>query len=209
MKIDRRTLLGGMAATLAAPLPSFAASIPTLPAGPSPRPTACACLSCRSAGGGRALYARARSPHRLARAARRRGTRVPAPGSRGPAANAAAHRPRRRQDQPRGGQFAQARSDRRCRHGERSFKALAETMQQQTGIPYALFDGRFEQMAASYRALGQLVGRAEEAEKLARMPKSTMTTAMASRVAVRAERRAAARLLRPRQERPADRQAVR
>jgi hypothetical protein len=27
MKIDRRTLLGGMAATLAAPLPSFALSV--------------------------------------------------------------------------------------------------------------------------------------------------------------------------------------
>ena len=57
-----------------------------------------------------------------------------------------------------------------------SFKALAETTQQQTGIPYALFDGRFEQIVPTYRALGELVGRAEEAEKLARYAEGTMTT---------------------------------
>ena len=57
-----------------------------------------------------------------------------------------------------------------------SFKALAETTQQQTGIPYALFDGRFEQIVPTYRALGEIVGRAEEAEKLARYAEGTMTT---------------------------------
>ena len=57
-----------------------------------------------------------------------------------------------------------------------SFKSLAETAQQQTGIPYALFDGRFEQIVPTYRALGELVGRAEEAEKLARYAEGTMTT---------------------------------
>ena len=85
-----------------------------------------------------------------------------------------------------------------------SFKALAETTQQQTGIPYALFDGRFEQIVPTYRALGEIVGRAEEAEKLARYAEGTMTT-VKERERRRAERRAAARLLRPRQERPPDR----
>jgi iron complex transport system substrate-binding protein len=57
-----------------------------------------------------------------------------------------------------------------------SYTALAEATQQQTGIPYALFDGRFEQTAQTYRALGQLVGRADAADKLAGYAESTMAT---------------------------------
>ena len=46
--------------------------------------------------------------------------------------------------------------------------SLAERVQQQTGIPYALLDGRFASTAASYRTLGALIGQREQAETLAR-----------------------------------------
>src|SRR5258707_3960228 len=45
---------------------------------------------------------------------------------------------------------------------------VAERVQEQTGIPYALLDGRFAGIAGTYRTLGALIGRAEDAEKLAR-----------------------------------------
>jgi iron complex transport system substrate-binding protein len=49
-----------------------------------------------------------------------------------------------------------------------TYTSLAERVQQQTGIPYALLDGHFDKAAATYRALGGLTGRREDAEKLAR-----------------------------------------
>jgi iron complex transport system substrate-binding protein len=48
-----------------------------------------------------------------------------------------------------------------------TFVSLAERVQQQTNIPYALLDGRFDAVAATYRKLGELTGRQAEAEKLA------------------------------------------
>lgn len=48
-----------------------------------------------------------------------------------------------------------------------TFVSLAERVQQQTGIPYALLDGRFDAVAATYRKLGELTGKQIEAEKLA------------------------------------------
>ena len=39
-----------------------------------------------------------------------------------------------------------------------TFVSLAERVQEQTGIPYALLDGRFDAIAESYRALGELTG---------------------------------------------------
>jgi len=57
-----------------------------------------------------------------------------------------------------------------------TFVSLAERVQQQTGIPYALLDGRFDGIAATYRKLGELVGRQNDAEKLARYADNTLKT---------------------------------
>ena len=40
-----------------------------------------------------------------------------------------------------------------------TFVSLAERVQEQTRIPYALLDGRFAGIAATYRTLGALIGR--------------------------------------------------
>jgi iron complex transport system substrate-binding protein len=45
--------------------------------------------------------------------------------------------------------------------------SLAARVQEQTGIPYALFDGRLESTPAALRALGRLMGEEARAEKLA------------------------------------------
>ena len=45
--------------------------------------------------------------------------------------------------------------------------SLASQVQEQTRIPYGLFDGRIESTPATLRALGQLMGNAAAAEKLA------------------------------------------
>jgi iron complex transport system substrate-binding protein len=58
----------------------------------------------------------------------------------------------------------------------RTYFELAERVQGQTGIPYALLDGRFDQIPASYRLLGRLVGREERAEVLARWCEEAMAT---------------------------------
>ena len=58
----------------------------------------------------------------------------------------------------------------------RTYVELAMRVQEQTGIPYALLDGRFEQIPASYRILGQLAGRGERAETLARWCETAMAT---------------------------------
>jgi iron complex transport system substrate-binding protein len=57
-----------------------------------------------------------------------------------------------------------------------TYVSLAERVQQQTGIPYALFDGHFDQAVTTYRLLGELVGRREEAEGLARYTENTLRT---------------------------------
>jgi iron complex transport system substrate-binding protein len=54
-----------------------------------------------------------------------------------------------------------------------TFVSLAERVQQQIGIPYALLDGRFDAVAETYRKLGELIGRKSEAEKLARYADDT------------------------------------
>ncbi|MBY0530377.1 MAG: iron ABC transporter substrate-binding protein [Xanthobacteraceae bacterium] len=48
-----------------------------------------------------------------------------------------------------------------------TFVSLAERVREQTGIPYALLDGRFDAIPASYRTLGALTGRMQQAEALA------------------------------------------
>jgi len=57
-----------------------------------------------------------------------------------------------------------------------TFVSLAEKVQEQTGIPYALLDGRFAGIAGTYRTLGELIGRSEDAEKLARYTDDTLKT---------------------------------
>ncbi len=55
-----------------------------------------------------------------------------------------------------------------------SFVSLAERVEAQTGIPYALLDGRFEATASTYRLLGALTRR--DAESLATYAEKTLTT---------------------------------
>jgi iron complex transport system substrate-binding protein len=57
-----------------------------------------------------------------------------------------------------------------------TFVSLAERVQEQTGIPYALLDGRFAAIVPTYRKLGELTHRSNEAEDLARYAEETMTT---------------------------------
>ncbi|MCK9915589.1 iron ABC transporter substrate-binding protein [Microbacteriaceae bacterium K1510] len=57
-----------------------------------------------------------------------------------------------------------------------TFVSLASRVQEQTGIPYALLDGRFDAVAATYRTLGALIGRQSDAEKLARYADDTLKT---------------------------------
>lgn len=58
----------------------------------------------------------------------------------------------------------------------RTYVELAERVQGQTGIPYALLDGWFDRIPQSYRILGQLTGRIERAETLARWCETTAAT---------------------------------
>jgi len=58
----------------------------------------------------------------------------------------------------------------------RTYVELAERVQGQTGIPYALLDGRFSAIPESYRILGRLTGRSERAETLATWCETAMTT---------------------------------
>ena len=53
-----------------------------------------------------------------------------------------------------------------------TFASLAARVQEQTGIPYALLDGRFEVMPTTYRLLGKLTGR--DAEPLAAYAEDTL-----------------------------------
>jgi iron complex transport system substrate-binding protein len=57
-----------------------------------------------------------------------------------------------------------------------TFVSLAERVQEQTGIPYALLDGRFTATAASYRKLGDLIGRRKQADALAAYADDTLGT---------------------------------
>src|ERR1700752_3030738 len=57
-----------------------------------------------------------------------------------------------------------------------TYISLADRVQQQTGIPYALLDGRFEGIPLSYRPLGARSGWREQGESLARNAEDTMKT---------------------------------
>ncbi len=70
-----------------------------------------------------------------------------------------------------------------------TFVSLAARVQEQTGIPYALLDGRFDATAAGYRTLGELIHRRTEAEALARYADETLATMRQRVAAIPAERR--------------------
>ena len=70
-----------------------------------------------------------------------------------------------------------------------TYVSLADRVQQQTGIPYALLDGRFDKTPQTYRTLGALVGRREQAEVLARYAEETMATITRRVAAIPSERR--------------------
>jgi iron complex transport system substrate-binding protein len=57
-----------------------------------------------------------------------------------------------------------------------TYISLADRVQQQTSVPYALLDGRFDGIAGSYRTLGALIGRREAAEAAARYAEDTVKT---------------------------------
>jgi iron complex transport system substrate-binding protein len=70
-----------------------------------------------------------------------------------------------------------------------TFVSLASRVQEQTGIPYALLDGRFDAIVPTYRTLGALTHQAAAAQALARYADDTMTTIKRRIAAIPANRR--------------------
>jgi iron complex transport system substrate-binding protein len=70
-----------------------------------------------------------------------------------------------------------------------TYISLAERVQEQTGISYALLDGSFGATAGAYRLLGDLIGRRADAEVLARYTEHTVETIGGRIAAVPKERR--------------------
>jgi iron complex transport system substrate-binding protein len=48
-----------------------------------------------------------------------------------------------------------------------TYASLADRVQQRTGVPYLLFDGRLESMASTFRAIGRATGDDDRAERVA------------------------------------------
>jgi iron complex transport system substrate-binding protein len=63
-----------------------------------------------------------------------------------------------------------------------TYVSLADRVQQQTGISYALLDGRFDGIPQAYRTLGALIGRPAQGEDFARAAEATVT-AITGRIA--------------------------
>src|SRR4051812_34881488 len=70
-----------------------------------------------------------------------------------------------------------------------TYISLADRVQEQTGVPYALLDGRFDGIAGAYLTLGELIGRREQAEAFARYTEETLKTITGRIAAVPRERR--------------------
>jgi iron complex transport system substrate-binding protein len=70
-----------------------------------------------------------------------------------------------------------------------TYVSLADRVAQQTGIPYALLDGRFDGIAAAYRTLGALIGRPADGEAYARFAEETIKTIAGRIAAVPADKR--------------------
>lgn len=67
--------------------------------------------------------------------------------------------------------------------------SLAQRVQEQTGVPYLLFDGRLENTARSIRQVGAALGVAERAERIARYVEDTDRAVDAALKDVPAEKR--------------------
>ena len=70
-----------------------------------------------------------------------------------------------------------------------TYVTLADRVEQQTGIPYALLDGRFDGIPLGYRTLGALIGRREPGEAFARNAEHTIDTITQRVGAIPRERR--------------------
>jgi iron complex transport system substrate-binding protein len=70
-----------------------------------------------------------------------------------------------------------------------TFVSLAARVQDQTGIPYALLDGRFVALTTAYQKLGQLIGRQTAAEALADYTEHTLRSITGRIANVPAEQR--------------------
>jgi iron complex transport system substrate-binding protein len=57
-----------------------------------------------------------------------------------------------------------------------AYSSLAERVKQQSGIPYVLLDGHLDRIGTTYRALGRIIDRSEQAETLARHAETTIAT---------------------------------
>jgi iron complex transport system substrate-binding protein len=57
-----------------------------------------------------------------------------------------------------------------------TYISLATRVQEQSGIPYALLDGRFDAVVPLYRKLGELTRREDQAEAFARYAENTIVT---------------------------------
>jgi iron complex transport system substrate-binding protein len=70
-----------------------------------------------------------------------------------------------------------------------TYVSLAKRVQQQTGIPYALLDGRFLSLSMSYEKLGRLIGRPAEGADFAGACSGTLTAITGRIASVPAEKR--------------------
>jgi len=67
--------------------------------------------------------------------------------------------------------------------------SLAERTQDQTGIPYLIYDGKFERTPELFEQLGALLGEEKQAQALAAYARSTLAALKAGMAKVPAERR--------------------
>jgi iron complex transport system substrate-binding protein len=190
MRIDRRTFAGGLAATLAAPLHSFAASIMDATGRTVSAPDKVARVYPAGPPATVELYTLA--PDLLI------GWLEPlTPEAREFLLPDIAARPQIPRLTGRGGgdvnleALKSAKPDVIVDIGNvnADFKSLAEKVQQDSGIPYVLLDGHLDRVDATYRALGQLLGRADDAEKLAGSAENTIAIVTQRSKAVPSEAR--------------------
>jgi iron complex transport system substrate-binding protein len=175
MKIDRRTLLGGLAATLAAPRYGFAFSVMdstgrtitvpdrvlrVYPAGPPAAVEIYTLAPDLLAGWVEPISQEAREFLLPEIAARPQVPRLTGRGS----------------DNVNLDALTSLKPELIVDIGsvDKGFASLAEKVQQQSGIPYALLDGHLDRMGATYRALGTLIGRGDQADKLAGYAENTI-----------------------------------
>jgi len=70
-----------------------------------------------------------------------------------------------------------------------TYVSLADRTQAQTGIPYALLDGRLDATAAAYRTLGRLIRREERGDALAAEVEASLRETLGRVATVRVDRR--------------------